>query len=99
MVFNYADRPDLTVAEIVATVREVLGLPPATNPSLLGSVRLALMEGSLRAWLRQLRLERRLDSSRAHATGFSAPVPIREALADTARADLAWATLLARARA
>jgi len=112
-LFNYADVPDLTVAEIVTIVREALGLPPAPKRSLAGGyastlaatlrARLAGQPAppahTMRAMLRQLSLERRLDASRAHATGFVPPVPLREALAATARADARWVALLSRARA
>ena len=111
--YNYADVPDLTVAEIVATVREALGLRPAPRRSLTSAwaagVRASLKERltgrprppapGMRGMLRQLSLERRLDASRAMATGFVPPRGLREALAATARADAQWVALLSRARA
>ncbi len=49
--------------------------------------------------IRQLSLERRLDARLAHGSGFAPPVPLRDALALTARADARWVALLSRARA
>jgi nucleoside-diphosphate-sugar epimerase len=110
--FNYADSPDLTVAEIVATVRTALGLAPAPRRSLAGayasmlfaSFRAAFTRGprppapSVRGMIRKLSLERRLDAQRAHATGFVPPVPLRQALAHTAQTDVRWVALLSKAR-
>jgi len=112
-LFNYADQPDLAVAEIVGIVRGAVGLPPAPDRSLAGAyaatlgatlrARLAGRPGppvrTLRTMRRQLSLERRLDASRAHASGFRQPVPLTEALEQTARADLQWIALLSRSRA
>jgi nucleoside-diphosphate-sugar epimerase len=111
--FNYADVPDLTVAEIVSIVRSAVGLAPAPRRSLAGayaatvgaSLKARLVGGprppssTMRGMIRKLSLERRLDASRAHATGFTPPVPLREALAITAWADVRWVALLSRARA
>lgn len=112
-LYNYADQPDLSVAEIVSTIREALHLPPAPRQSLAGACATALAQAvraglhgerspelrTLRTALGQLSLERRVDASRAHTSGFQAPTPLRDALRATARADLGWVALLARARA
>jgi nucleoside-diphosphate-sugar epimerase len=111
--FNYADVPDLTVAEIVSIVRSAVGLAPAPQRSLAGayattlgaSLKARLVGGprrpapAVRGMIRQLSLKRRLDASLAHATGFIPPVALREALAITARADVRWVAFLSRARA
>jgi nucleoside-diphosphate-sugar epimerase len=98
VTYNYADRPDLTVAEIAAIVRDAVGLPPAGHRWFMDFAR-AIVRGSLRGIASQLRLERRLIASRAHETGFVPPYDVREALAATARADVAWVALLSKARA
>jgi len=111
-LFNYADQPDLTVAEIVAIVRSALELPPAPHRSLAGAYAASLSASlrtrftgapsavlPVRTLIRQLSLERRLDSSLAHGSGFAAPVALADALAQTARADLRWVALLSKARA
>lgn len=112
-LFNYADLPDLEIAEIVSIVRRAVELPPAPRRSLagayaatLGAALRARMSGkpgppprTLHTMRRQLGLERRLDAGRAHATGFRQPVPLTDALERTARADLRWVALLSRARA
>ncbi len=112
-LYNYADLPDLEIAEIVAIVRRAVDLPPAPRRSLAGAYA-ATLGAALRARIagrpgppsrtlytmrRQLGLERRLDASRAHATGFRQPVALPDALDRTARADLRWIALLSRARA
>lgn len=112
-LYNYADQPDLSVAEIVSTIREALNLPAAPRQSLAGACAATLAEAvrarlrgqrgprfrTVRTVLQQLALDRRLDASRAHRCGFVPPTPLRDALQDTARADLGWVALLARARA
>ncbi|MBI3792945.1 MAG: NAD(P)-dependent oxidoreductase [Gemmatimonadetes bacterium] len=81
--YNYADQPQLAWHEIVACVREAVGLAPAPVR------RVAPWRRSLsRVFGAAGGVERLVDARRAFATGFVAPHPLRDALADTARAEI-----------
>jgi nucleoside-diphosphate-sugar epimerase len=112
-LFNYADQPDLAVAEIAAIIRSALGMPAATRRSrmlaLAGTVgaeaRARLTGGSAtdaratRTTMRALGRAMTFNADRAHGTGFRAPVDLRDALATTARTDARWVAWLTRAEA
>lgn len=111
-VFNYADAPDVTLSEIVSTVRAALGLRAAIRRPLAfayvaaaGAALAAHFGGrpspgvrSARRTIRRLSREMRFDAAAAHASGFHQPVPLREAIAATVRTDLAALALLGRRR-
>jgi nucleoside-diphosphate-sugar epimerase len=99
-IFNYADEPDLSLEEIVAVVRDRLGLGPAARrrpleaywSAVRGSVARRLGHrfghgGGVRA-LFAGGADRRLDASRARRSGFVQPVDVHMALEKTARAEL-----------
>lgn len=102
-IFNYADQPDLELHEIVEIVRTAVGVRPATR-------RHWAVDWARATWRTIARLsaagetavgttERRFDVGRAYATGFLAPIGLREALAATAREELGWMRILDRQRA
>jgi len=106
-LFNYADRPDLTVAELVGLARgRLLGrsgtglrLPMAAALALgYGADSVARLAGrrlpvsAIR--VRKFLAETTVDARRAHALdGFSAPLPLREALDATLAAEFGAADL------
>lgn len=111
-VLNYADMPDLTLVEIAAIVRSAVGLTAAPHRSVprawASHVRAALaarLEGQsgttvhmANATIRRLAYDMRFNATRAHQSGFRQPVGLRDALAATARIDVAWVALLSRSR-
>jgi nucleoside-diphosphate-sugar epimerase len=108
-VFNYADRPDLELAEIAAIVRSTLGLPAARSrrEPLLDTASTvaryaALMSGRPRTdvppGVPRLTQDVRFDARAAHRSGFVQPVSPHDAIAQTVQADLGLVALVARHR-
>ena len=105
-LFNYSDTPDLTLDEIYRIVRTEIGLPPAPSVSRLGAMaafaRASLsrrLRGSPRADSPALRARRasreiRFDATAAHATEFQQPHDLRTALAEVARFEFGWISIL-----
>lgn len=101
-LFNYTDGPDLTMREFAATIRSAVGLGPAL-PARARSAALAraawqqlraALGGPTPEWtvaqIRRFCDDSRFLSTRAAATGFSAPLTLAEGLAQYARSDLRW---------
>jgi nucleoside-diphosphate-sugar epimerase len=102
-IYNYADGPDPTMAELTELIRMTLGLgPPAAHrsrPSALiraafGAVR-ARWGGATTAMsvakVRRFCGNTQFTSSRLAATGFRPPFALREAIQQYAHSDLRWA--------
>ena len=101
-LFNYADGPDLTMAELAAVVRKAVGVGPAlpSRPRWRALSRAALQQalvpfGGPRPDLTVQQLRRfcadsRFISVRTAGTGFSAPLSLADALERFARSDLRW---------
>ena len=95
-LFNYVDGPDLSMEELVQTILEALGRPPvirARVPYALGYVAGLACDAGARVTGRRLPISAvrirkfcsttTLSTERLHATGFRAPVGLREALVRT----------------
>ncbi len=97
-LFNYADKPDLSTQELVETVRQALGMPPA------GGVRLPYAIGYLGGMacdlaaavtgrtlpisavrVRKFCSTTTFSAKQAQAIGFRPPFPLRHALAQVIR--------------
>lgn len=101
-LFNYADGPDLTIAELAALVRSAVGLGPALPAQSRASALAraawrqvhATFGGPPPEWTvtQLLRFfdDSRFLSTRSAATGFAAPLSLAEGLARYARSDLRW---------
>ena len=92
-LFNYTDKPDLSMQELVATVRRELGMPPDAGVRLpyalgyLGGVACDLAAAVTGRTLpisakriRKFVSTTTFSTERAKATGFRPPFPLREAL-------------------
>lgn len=96
-LYNYADGPDLSIAEMAALVRGAVGLGPARRRSrraallraAFGITRDDVMPMTV-AQVRRFCADSRFVSTRTPATGFQPPVALREALSRYARTDLRW---------
>lgn len=101
-LFNYADGPDLTMHELASVLRSALQLDP---PGPSRGPMAAYVRAALEQWLvpfgapapewtvariRRFLADSRFVSSRVAATGFVAPLGLREALTSYARSDLRW---------
>jgi nucleoside-diphosphate-sugar epimerase len=107
-VINYADKPDLDMAQVVDVIRETMGLGSRVRhiPYLLawlGATGLDLYAclvrkkfGITRERVVKFGLETRFSAQRVHATGFKAPFTIEEGLQRTVEAD--FQTTLLRKR-
>jgi len=99
---NYADAPDLTMAEFVSVIRTALALPASTpaRSRTSATLRAALTDaiaavgGPTSDWtvaqVRRFCSDTRFHSARALASGFVAPMPLVEGIARYARSDLRW---------
>lgn len=99
---NYADAPDLTMAEFVSVIRTALDLPAATPPRsrTLMTLRavltraIAAVGGPASGWtpaqVERFCSDTRFHSARALASGFVAPVPLVDGITRYARSDLRW---------
>lgn len=101
-LFNYADGPDLTMHELASVIRSALQLSapgPARSP--IAAYARAIAEQWLApfgtrepewtvARIRRFLADSRFVSTRVAATGFDAPLGLREALTAYARSDLRW---------
>lgn len=105
-LFNYCDRPDMTVREIVHSVRSTLGLDQVQSVSpvrahvtaALCSFRNAFVPSArpgILAVRRSLR-ERRFEARHAHESGFVQPFDLSTAVAETARRELGWVSIVHR---
>ena len=104
-LFNYADRPDLTVAELVALARRRLLGRGGTGVRLPAAAGLALGYGAdavghllgrrlpvSAVRVRKFLADTSVDARRAHGLdGFSAPLPLRSALEMTLMAEFGTA--------
>ena len=96
-LFNYVDKPDLSMRELVDTIREALGRPPGGRriPYAIGylgglacDVVAAVTGRKLpisAVRVRKFCSTTTFSAERAGSTGFRAPVPLREALLRTVR--------------
>ena len=95
-LFNYVDGPDLSMEELVQTIRVALGRPPAVGlriPYLVGylggvACDVASAFTGMRLPISTLRVKKfcsttTFSTSRVMATGFRAPTGLREALVKT----------------
>jgi nucleoside-diphosphate-sugar epimerase len=102
-IYNYADGPDLTMAELTALIRTTLGLGPvvahrsrrgALVRAVFGAIRASWGDpepGMSLAQVRRFCSNTRFTSSRLAATGFQPRLALREAIRQYAHSDLRWA--------
>ncbi len=98
-VINYADKPDLDMAQVVDCIRDTLGITTRVWHvpyllALIGSTALDVhgwltrkKHGITRERVVKFALETRFNADRVHATGFQAPFTIEEGLQRTVCAD------------
>lgn len=100
-LFNYADQPDFELREIVAVAREAAGVRSAPHrereTGWMRSVGRALSRRSAAAV--GAGMTRTFDVTRVRDAGFVAPVPLRDAIANTARSEFGWLRLIDQRRA
>ena len=101
-LFNYADGPDLTMHELATVIRSALRLDPPRPPRapLAAYVRAAVEQllvpfgAPAPEWtvarIRRFLADSRFVSTRMAATGFVAPLALRDALVAYSRSDLRW---------
>lgn len=100
-IFNYADKPDLTTREIVATARSMMGLPgpPPRVPYALAVslgqacdivstlTRVSLPFSKIRVI--KFCADTTIDAGKAHASGFTARYSLEQALRQTIQSEFA----------
>lgn len=101
-LFNYVDKPDFSMQELVQTVLQTLGRRPSVGPRIPYQVGyfgglvcdLAATITGKRLPISAVRVRKfcsttTFSAQRVHSTGFQAPIGVREALVRTIRHELA----------